>query len=171
MNEQDKLIAEQIKTLPPELQSAIEAVPWRNLAKEISNTNGLSVEQQESFEQETMFVIYGFENPNDYVSNMARELGVSEDTANILANLAAEKIFNPIIERVGGRDTSSVPEIAPEIHPMVEAGEVAHNVPRTEEPVMILNKKDAEQMTKQPDVSLPDYRYPTGKDPYREPLK
>ena len=256
MNENDKLIAEQLKTLPPNLQQAINTVEWKMLVKEIAEANGLNAEQSASLEQETMFIIYAFESPEDYIQNIVREIGIPEDLADTIAESVAEKIFGPIqknsekapqSERIiainaamapggGGaamvsedikslsekeleminpaflvepsfvtqlqqtqldavaksdvftlsqksnlktatkqplttafsKETlvapTSVPstpaqssgmamEIAPEIHPVVEGKMLVANV-----------------IPKVPEAQIPDYRYPEGKDPYREPL-
>ncbi|GEM_PF-2714934 len=57
-----------------------------------------------------------------------------------------------------------VPELAPSNLPMIEEGEAAHDTPQIE-------PKALSQETKsEPKVSLPDYRYEGGQDPYREPL-
>ena len=156
MNEQDKLMEEQLKTLPLNLQQAINATPWKALIQEIGKTNTLDTEQIISLEQETMFVLYAFENPNDYASNIAREVGVSEEVAYTIAESVADKIFDLILEKSEGQETAPTGNL-----PMIEPGEVAHSVPHVEEPPK--PKEDAKP-------SLPDYRYAEGKDPYREPL-
>lgn len=171
MNETDKLIEEQRKTLPPNLQQAINAVPWKALVQEIGKENALDAEQIASLEQETMFIIYGFENPNDYVSNITKNIGVSEEIAYTIAESIVDKIFGPISEQSEGYEntvaSASVPEIPPTNLPMVEAGEVAHEVPH----VQPARQDLAGSTSNQPNVSIPDYRYEGGKDPYREPLK
>ena len=157
MNETDKLIEEQVKTLPPNLQQAINDVPWKALVQEIGRTNALDAEQIASLEQETMFIIYAFESPKDYLANIMREVGIFEDTALNIAESVADKIFNPILQKSEESEKTiktktespapvSVPEIPPTILPVVKP---------------------------EPKVSapLPDYRYPDGQDPYREPLK
>lgn len=198
-NEQDKLIENQLKTLPAELQQAIQSVPWKNIVQEIGRTNSLTPDQMTSFDQETMFIIYGFENPNDYIQNLVRELNVSEDIANVLANAVAEKILSQINEKtrkpalsnlsrneikqdlirqreqasVGQKISPNIPEIAPEIHPMTQEGGV--KTKPSSDTVLVLNKDDAKKVLgaqpPQPKVTLPDYRYEGGADPYREPLK
>src|SRR3989344_2377973 len=122
MNETDKLIEEQLKKLPPNLQRAINAVPWKALVQEIGKTNVLDVEQIVSLEQETMFIIYAFESPKDYVAN---------------------KIFNPILQKSEEPEKSiktktespapsSAPEIPPVNLPMVEQNVEVHDVPHVE---------------------------------------
>ena len=45
MNEQDKLIEEQLKILPQNLQQAISSVPWKSSLQEIGKQNNLNTEQ------------------------------------------------------------------------------------------------------------------------------
>ena len=204
MNETDKLIEEQLKTLPPNLQQAIDAVPWKSLVQEIGKANVLDTEQITSLEQETMFIIYAFENPNDYVSNIIREVSVSEESAYTIAESVADKIFDPISQKSeSGKATEEpivitletkeealkelsrrsiknqnppvlVPELVPSNLPMIEEGEVAHTVDSTQYTVDSVQpaRQDlaGSQIKSEPKVSLPDYRYEGGSDPYREPL-
>ena len=168
MNEEDKLIEEQLKTLPPNLQQAINAVPWKAFVQEIGKTNVLDSEQIISLEQETMFVLYAFENPTDFVSNIIREVGVTNEVAETIAESIADKILDPILERSEGGGNESAKNL-----PMVEEGEVAHDVPARTTEVVQSGGPHVEQTTdnRQPTTSVPDYRYPNDKDPYREPLQ
>src|SRR3990167_9470913 len=131
MNEMDKLIEEQIRKLSPNLQRAINDVPWKALVQEIGKINALDTEQIASLEQETMFIIYAFESPKDYIANIMREVGISEDTALNIAESVADKIFNPILQKSEESEKTiktespapapvSVPEIPPTILPVVK---------------------------------------------------
>ena len=189
MNETDKLIEEQLKTLPPNLRQAIDAVPWKSLVQEIGKANVLDTEQITSLEQETMFIIYAFENPNDYVSNIIREVSVSEESAYTIAESVADKIFDPISQKSeSGKATEepivitletkeealkelsrrsmknqNPPALVPELAPS--------NLPMIEPPSAQIEPKALSQEAKsEPKVSLPDYRYEGDNDPYREPL-
>lgn len=164
MTEEERLIKEQWDKLSPELQRTIEALPWKSLAKEIGQANALDNEQLVSLERETMFVLYGFENPADLVANITREVGISEEKALTVAEALAEKIFEPISTKIGVGSGSSAGL------PMVEEGERVHEVPHVEtpSPTQPATPTQPEPKVKTP---LPDYRYPDGTDPYREPLK
>lgn len=170
MNETDKLIEEQRKTLSSSLLKAIDTVPWKSSVKEIALLNKLNFEQVATIERETMFIIYGFESPNDYTSNMVREAGISEDVAYTIAESVANKIFDPILKK------SEEHEVKQDIHPMIESGEVAHDVAQATSVAparqdLAPARQDLAGSSEQPKVSLPDYRYESGKDPYRESLK
>ena len=54
---------------------------------------------------------------------------------------------------------------------MVKKGEVAHSVSHIEQPTPPKPPVPVPTKTEPEKVSLPDYRYPGGKDPYREPLQ
>lgn len=155
MNEQDKLIMEQWDKLPKNLQEAINSVSWKSLVQGIGKIGGLNNEQVKVLEQETMFIIYAFENPINFIPNIVKNVGVSEDVASSIAESIADKIFDPILKNSEGETQSKN-------LPMVEEGEVTHTVPHIEE-----NKPKVPAPEKTP---LPDYRYAEGKDPYREPL-
>ncbi len=187
MNETDKLIEEQLKTLPPNLQQAISIVPWKALVQEIGQASALDTEQIVSLEQETMLVVYAFEDPNDYVSNIIKEVGVPEDIAYAIAEPVADKIFEPILKKseelekpteikTGPITLTSVSTTPPTNLPMVEKSEVVHDArPLTPErsdggQVPHVEQSKPEIKPEQTKVPLPDYRYPGGQDPYREPL-
>ena len=176
MNETDRLIEEQLKTLPPNLRQAIGSVPWKALVQGIGKANALDAEQIASLEQETMFIIYAFEPPEDYIANIIKEVKISEDTAYTIAESVVGKIFDPISQKSEEYETNiaptSVPEIPPANLPMVEEGEVAHTIPHVQPARQDLAGSDlaGSQIKSEPKVSLPDYRYEGGKDPYREPL-
>lgn len=174
MNETKKLIDEQWKALPDNLKHAIEKVPWKTLVQEIGNQNTLDEEQLLSLELETMFILYGFENPNDYVSNVTRNVTLSEDTAYLIADSVVEKIFNPISklseeDKKPSEPASTLPNNQSNL-PMVEEGELIHDVLPLERAAETIKGEGEEEKNEQK-AKLPDYRYEAGKDPYREPLQ
>lgn len=180
MTEEEKIIENQLKTLPAELQAAINAVPWKSSVKEIALLNKLSPEQTENLERETMFILYGFENPADYIKHLIQEVPTSEETATTIAEQVNKKILKAITDKV------EKPEAEP-THtnlPMIEEGEVAHDVPHVEEvttnnqqPTTNNNspaeiQKPTVQDSKPKETpSTPNNRYPGGIDPYREPIQ
>lgn len=197
MTDTDKLIEEQFRRLPSLLQNALELVPWKSTIKEIALLRSLSFEQVSIIERETMFILYGFESPDDYIANIMREAEIPEETAIAIANDAGEKIFNVISKKVGENEKSSVQieenqNNTPHNNlPMVEPGETARIVaratmeirnPKLENRNNIEIKKEDMTQTAQPVEPLkkeekptlaevPNYTYPKGKDPYREPIE
>jgi hypothetical protein len=122
MNETDKLIENQFSRLPEAMQKAIKAVPWKALVQEIGKTNALDIEQIVSLEQETMFIIYGFENPDDYISNIVREVGIDETRASTIAELVSEKILTAIENKMA---ETPAPDVTPDVVPTVVPDEAA----------------------------------------------
>lgn len=103
MNEElDKLVQEQAQKLPPELRKGIEAVPWKTLIREIAVSNSVPQEKLETVERETMLVIYGFDALGNYIDNLSREAGLTEDTAIAIAEAANQKIFSEISKKAEG---------------------------------------------------------------------
>jgi len=152
MTEEDKLIEDQLKSLPENLQKAIQAVPWKASVKEIGLGQKLSVPQLEILERETMLVIYNFDEPAHYIDNIVKEVGVDEETAITIAESVDGKIFKAIGQQAEARGTET-----PHNLPMVEKGEVAHSVPHVE----------LAPVSPKPGFN---HHYPDGNDPYREPL-
>lgn len=196
MNETDKLIDEQFNKLPAKLQTVIKAIPWKSMINEISLLKSMDLEKVAAIEQETMFVIYGFESPNDYIQNMMREAQIDEETATTIAEAVNEKIFKEISNRVSDEEKKErmmpqeskedamrrlsqrmgnvpkVPEIMPPNLPMIEKGETVHDVPHIEPTAVAPESTKLEPTNPKPDQSKPVSapHYPGGKDPYREPL-
>lgn len=205
----DQLIKEQLQKLPTELQKALEAVPWKAAVKEISLTQKLSPEQASAVEQETMLILYGFDDPKNYVDNLVKEAKLDENTALTLAELVNEKILKPISAKADELSKNISVSTAPADLPMVEAGEKVHDVPHDKKldamparttvqsggPKSVPAAPVLPQSAPQPAASVPkaatsaktrpnpdtpvvkseakptDYRYPGGKDPYREPIE
>lgn len=185
-NENEQLIQEQLQKLPPELRQALELVPWKVAVKEIALANNLALPQISAFEQETMLVLYGFDDPRNYVDNLAREAGVDENAALALAEAVNEKVFQPISAQAEKLAKNAIHNDLP----MVEKGETAHAVPHDTKldampkpstnpapaqpvapagPVKLRPSSDT-PIGKKAETKTPDYRYPGGADPYREPL-
>ena len=174
MNEEKKIIQEQFQKLPPELQKVLGEVPWKSLINEIAGRHSLNPEQMETIEMETMFILYGFENPDDYMANMTRETGIAEDLAYAIANEVNEKIFKLISAKVGeiGKQqptSTPIPELKSENLPMVEKGETVHEVPHVEAPNPKPQIPTNIQVPKEEKIPIKN-AYAGGQDPYREPL-
>ena len=183
MNEQNKLIEDQFKRLPEALQKALNVVSWSSTVKEIAVLNKLNFEQVGTVERETMFVIYGFEKPEDYIGNVMREAQIDETTAITIAEAVNEKVLNVIALKAEEFEKQqpvavpvSVPEIPPVNLPAVEPGETAHAVEPLKESEKMPAQKPVTEDPKQAWARKPwsaseqAYKYPDGKDPYHEPL-
>lgn len=136
MTEEEKLIQEQLNKLPPNVRSALSSTPWKELVGEIGAAANLSPDQLENLTRETMLVLYGFENPAEYINKLIQEIPLDEETAVIITEQVNKQIFEPIAVKVAGAAPNSSDsndlEIARDILPMIEPGEVAHEVPHME---------------------------------------
>lgn len=160
MNEDNKIIDDQFKNLPPVLQRVINSIPWNSTVKEIASLNKLSNEQVPLIERETMFVLYGFVSHDDFTRNLIQEAGLDIILAEKIANEVNEKIFSEIAKKIeenqpepkietkeealerlkatrmekGGKLNPSFPKTNSSSNlPMIEEGEVVHAVPHIEE--------------------------------------
>lgn len=184
-NDDQKLIDEQLKKLPPELAQAIASTFWQVRVKEIAKENKLSPEQAATLERETMLVVYGFDDPRNFIDNLTRELGVSDDVATTIATSIEEDVLEVIAVKAEGKSAPEEGDL-----PMIESGEVAHDVPHIENapvpppapkpqpapqpaptpaPTGKSKPSDATKLTKV-ELPTPNYTYSKGQDPYREPL-
>lgn len=175
----NKLIDEQLKTLPPALQRAIAQTSWRVLVGNVAKNSNLTDPQKESLETETMLVIYGFEPQSDFLGNIMRELSLDIARATMIASDVDKQVFAPILEKAnelqaeaGEGTMQSIPE------PVVESTPIASTVvverheeisaPTIEKPKSTLTFDERKKLVPQ----IPDNKthYDGGKDPYREPI-
>jgi hypothetical protein len=157
------IIEAQKSKLPEKEIEAINSTPWQEIVKDIALRNKLGIGQAAILEKETLFVLYKLEKEDDYHTNITREAELNKDLADPVTNAISLEVFKVIKDKVNGTIPSpvldnSVNQSTPVNLPMVEKGETAHDVPHTEP------AKNPGQ------VSIPDYRYSAGKDPYKEPL-
>ena len=188
MDDENSMVEEQLKKLPPALQKAFSAVPWKSVVNQIAGLHNLKLEQAEIVERETMFILYGFESPDDYVANMAREAEIDENFAFNIATEANEKIFKVISQKVEELEkntsvqapTATTPTTLPVLEPdfaketlATKPGEGVHEAASVElNKVNKLNKEEEKSQTAQVPVNEPlKSTYPSGVDPYREPLQ
>ncbi|MES2213822.1 MAG: hypothetical protein V4465_00300 [Patescibacteria group bacterium] len=170
----NKLIEEQHKTLDPALQEALTNIPWKNTVREIARGNDLTKEQAEALEREVMFVMYCFEEPEDFQKNVVSEVGVDALKAKILDSKISDLVFNPVLTKMEEFkknhpqekasaliDLSKQLEIEPpKVDEMIEIGtHTAHTTPQ----VIQIKKPTFEK-------PAPHTEYKGAPDPYREPL-
>jgi len=173
----NKLIENQLKTLPQELQRAIAVTPWRNLVGSIAKSNNLDQPKGESLEMETLFVVYGFESQNDFVSNLMRELSINMDKAEKIAGEINVQIFLPILAKANefsGSNPVETMQTSKEKTP--EQTQLAPTVvveKHTDLPMIINRPKTAltfeERKRLVPNIQSKS-NYSGGIDPYREKI-
>lgn len=142
---------------------------------------GLSEEQANLADSEILYTMFCLQSLNDAISNIAKLSNKNPNDLSKIRSVVQDNILNKykidikdFIETNKTIKTSAL-EVPPTNLPMIEKGEVAHSVPHVEQPVQParqdLTGSQTQIKPEQPNVSIPDYRYDGGKDPYREPLK
>ena len=164
--ETENSIKEIADRLPVEMVTAINDTPWVEKIKQIAKDNNLDKEKENSFAIETTLLVFGAVSPINYPDNLAENVGLDDDAVIKIAKEVDEKILAPIIQIL--KEKGFAPETVPSNLPMIEEGEVAHDVAHVE-PTIQPARQDLAGSEKEK-VNLPDYRYEVGKDPYREPL-
>jgi hypothetical protein len=96
--ETQKIIEEQIKTLPDDVREAIISVDFKTKLQEITKRQRLLIDQAAKLEMETTLVMIGLEPLTDYVENLGREMEISIIRAKEVAMDVSENIFKPIRE-------------------------------------------------------------------------
>jgi len=194
MNE--NVLNEQVKNAPMEIKELLTKKDWSIIVNQIAQKNNLIADQKVSFENEVLFVLLGMELITNFQKNVTENVGVDESTSINMSEEVYNKIFKKVElflpEREEILTETNLPEIAPEIHPMVEEGEVVHDAPplnlKTEAPITkpvstniedTLQKTSGEAMSTRVDNQRPEMpspapkinHYAGGKDPYREPIE
>ncbi len=104
MDESEKLIKEQFESLPKNVQEVLSSTPWRETVQKIGFENNLTGDQSLALETETLLILYGFESPEDYVTNMVKSVEVTEEIALNIAESVGEKIISVIEEKIEESD-------------------------------------------------------------------
>ncbi len=94
--ETQKIIAEQMKTLPKDVLSAIISVDYKTKLQEITQRQRLLIDQAGQLEMETALVMIGLEPLADFVGNIQKELNLPIVKAKEVAMDVSENIFKPI---------------------------------------------------------------------------
>ncbi len=168
-------------------------VTLKNRLKEICTKYSLDEKQTLLLEN-----LVSLGKKDNFIDSMVSELGISRLLAEQMTDEVEKRVFEYAIKEIGGNSNveNDIPEIRPEIVPMVEKGEVAHDIPH--EQVVDTNKISVpryvpdvphnlpiEETVKAPEVVVPTVSMPApptqtpidnplkkyGIDPYREPLE
>jgi hypothetical protein len=92
------IFKDHFKKLPPELQKAVMANDLRQKLVVLTQKYRLHIDKAGVLENEVVLVLMGLENPDEFVNNARRELGLSPEDARGLARDVNDQIFHPIRE-------------------------------------------------------------------------
>ncbi len=93
-----QIIKEEVAKLPKENQEVINAFGWENISEEIGKRTLLDESEVNDFQVQTLLVLIGLADPNEYERNIENEVGTSKIEAGKIAEEVFEKIFIPINE-------------------------------------------------------------------------
>ncbi len=91
-----QLIKERYSELPPDIQKAITSTDLASKFADIAAKHGLHIDQNGSLQTETLLVMLGLEDTDDYVGNLKRELDVSTAEASAIAQDVNTSILDAI---------------------------------------------------------------------------
>ena len=96
----EDVMAERFAKLPPSIQRAITSAEVETHLRTLSDTHQLHLDQWSLLENEVMLTLLGMEQTSKLKENIMREVGVSEDVANVLATDITQHVFQPIREEL-----------------------------------------------------------------------
>lgn len=137
----EQILGERFEALPPSLKEAILSVDLREELKAVADETELRVDQAGNLENETVLVMMGMEPTEDYADNLARELDISGEKAQNIAEAVNERIFLPIrdaMQQVGPSETreqepSEVPTMKEQMEAAAQKKEHRHEAAEPEE--------------------------------------
>lgn len=94
--ETEKIFAEQLEKLPPEVIDFLSSADWGNDLKEIGTLYNLSAEEIATFKMEVSFVLSGLVHPDDFKETLGKEIGMGGEFLDILVSATEQKIFASI---------------------------------------------------------------------------
>ena len=197
MDDTNKKLEEQFKLLPAELKKFIVSDELTTDLKNISSRHQLTDEQGSVLETQTLIILLGLDYTNKYRDNLTAKLGAPADIINSIVNEIKERVFRKVapqlaeiqigIERVdketaekenaGGVEIENPEERleAPNKEELLEDGreldrdKILTDIETPTEPQgTIIDQKlgGIARLTE-----IPKKNYPSGRDPYREPMK
>jgi hypothetical protein len=114
MDEQEKkVLSERFAKLPKRLQDAVTSIHTGEIIADIAKSKKMTVAQAYSLYNETMFILYGLENPDDFYETLQRQLGMTaEDAKDVIVEIN-NRIVAPIREDLATLYKTIIDERAP----------------------------------------------------------
>ncbi len=191
---------ENLKKLPKPLQKLISEGVWEEKTKEIAQKYSLNENQTENFIDLVLFILLGVDEKKDLTEMIASEVETSNLLAEQLKNDVEKRVLEYAIKVIDDYDKGTstektkidnqkntkedLPEVRPEITPVVEKNEPVRVVEPVQRPISVPRytgvpleedsektpEKSVPETPKQPEpVPTPVKKYVV--DPYREPLE
>jgi len=87
---------QRFKELPKVLQNAVRSADIQAHMRGLAEQHKLHFDQWQVLENDVMFTLFGFQDPEDLADNFQQDLRVDQATADALAIDVSEHIFEPI---------------------------------------------------------------------------
>jgi len=124
-NDTNKIIEEQLNSLPDALRNTILNSGWEKKVHDLAKKHQLHIDQEGDLVNETFLVLLGLELAKNFQQNLIGNMHVDQTTAEALVNEIGAEIFAQIREHLQNIEAQEEP---------VEE--------KIEEPTEILNKED-----------------------------
>ena len=122
---------EQLALLPSLNQSAIQSIDWMGLLIDIGKSHGIDHEDILDLQLETMLVLVGLEDPNNYENQLIAILALSPAEADKLITDITEQIFTPIANYIISNSQTSATGTESVSRPIATVGNNLSSLPRT----------------------------------------
>lgn len=173
LDQEDKLVNERVRNLPPELQQAINSNDSEKVVQKIGKKYNLHIDQVGELDNEVWQVMLGVKTSANFVISIMQRLKIDGQTAENIAREANEEIFLKIresLKQMGENKNTPKPE------------ELLHELERHTSPAAmpekpsIFERKLSEPVNLKPETSAPPPtpapEIPIKKvDPYHEPIE
>jgi hypothetical protein len=93
-------ILERLKELPELVQKIILESGWEQTTRRIVEENNLRIDQGAAIENEVMLTMFGFEQPENFRSNIIKEAGLSPETADKIVADVDKNVFGLIKDKL-----------------------------------------------------------------------
>jgi hypothetical protein len=127
-------IPEYIKNLPKTVQDVVLDGVWQDRTSEVAKKYSLNDKQTNDLINKTLFVLIGLDSADTFETSIVDELHISRLLSEQIVSELDARVFdyalNQVENKTKTKSATDFPDIAPKNLPMVEVGEVAHDVPR-----------------------------------------
>ncbi|MCR4279205.1 MAG: hypothetical protein NUV78_00510 [Candidatus Zambryskibacteria bacterium] len=194
MNYSKEIIKKIYRNLPVELSQIVATQETSVINDEIAKKFSLTKEQRQEMGDEITTRLIGITPDEQFTINIETRLKVTREIAQKIVDEIGNRILSKISKQILSKQGKVAQEmlksettpksVSLEIHPnnlpVIEPGEVAHDVPHVEEDTPVVGSRQqvvGEESKKEPTQAMPPAQktpltphYPGGLDPYREPL-
>lgn len=153
-------IDEYIENLPQKIRDLISDDVWETRVSEIAKKYSLNEEQTEDLVNAVLFILTGLESPESFLDLIITDLNISRLLAEQIQTDLEKRVFEYALKKIEEESEETkdlavekendIPEIRPEITPMVEEGEGVNILtPKKEASTLIIEKPETKVVPEQ----------------------